>query len=241
MVARVIYSDSAFVGSNVSALPQLPAFIPVQGYTRRWFAQHFDQFLDGTPIAEWPDAVANSKVTAAGSKIAGATSPVLASRGKNRVVRFNGSTDALGISDTPVTAEPFTVSMVFYAPTTPMVNAFLYATNETLLKGLMTNSEGVVQMRASGQAESSAAMGTGWHIVTAVANGASTKVRVDDNVTFTFTASSAAPRNTTTFGRSGWGGGAANYELAEAVEWSSALTDSQISQVHSTFKARYLS
>lgn len=240
MVARVFYSDNEFVGGNVSKLPKLPILPPVAGYVRRWYAQHFDQFSDGVSITSWPDTVVNAQLRSSTSGIADATMPKLATVSGERVVRFDGVKDALGAPYTPAVKEPFTVSMVFYIPVSPMASGFLYATDGTRLKGLFTTAQGTASMYANGNAASPTVLGAGWHVITAVADGVNTKIRVDDNATFTYSAGTTTwERQVTTLGRSPWGGGAARFDLAEAIEYDDALSDSEIGQLHAAFKARY--
>ena len=239
MVARVIYGDSEFVGASIGDLPRLPARVPVAGFARRWFAQHFDQFPDGTTIVEWPDTVVKSKLTPAGSLIGDATNPILATRGDHRVVRFDGAKNALGVSYTPAKTEPFTVTMVMYLPASPAANGFLYALSDTELKALYTDSAGVPVFRSVGSATAPAALSAGWHVITGVADGANTRLRIDDGQTFTYAASTAFTRSMISLGRSAWGGGALRFDVADVVEWPTALTPSQVDEVHAQFKTRY--
>lgn len=240
MVARVFYSDNDFVGAGIDLLPKLPIRLPVAGYVRRWFAQHFDQFSDGVSIASWPDTVDHMLLKNTNSGVADATQPRLATVSGERVVRFNGSTDAIGNVYTPLVKEPFTVSMVIYVPVSPMASGFLYATTDDALKGLITTATGTPSIFANGRAASPVVLSVGWHIITAVGDGASTKIRVDDSTASTYAdVSTTWERKFITLGRSPWGGGAARYDVAEVVEYDDALSDAEIGQLHAAFKTRY--
>lgn len=238
MPALVQYGFEEFTGPNIGQLDRLPVFIPVSGYDRRFYAQHFSNFLDGTVVREWPDTeVSKVVLTTADSGITGATMPVLGTRSSHRVVRFNGVKDSLG--SRYLNGEPFTFTIVFYQPA-PAADKFMVSTSDTTgLASLYLNDTGAPTFRGTSRVKAASPLAAGWHVITLVASGTSSRIRVDDDTAFTVEAGGAYVRNRLTLGASTFNSNNAAFDVAELVHWPSALTAAEVANVHASFKGRY--
>ncbi|HAY43613.1 MAG TPA: hypothetical protein DCY59_08705 [Micrococcaceae bacterium] len=237
MPALVQYAYEEFTGPNINSRPRLPAFIPVPRYDRRFHSGSFGAQSDGTTVNTWTDTeVSLTNMSTAGSGVTGATAPILGTVSGNRVVRFDGIKNALGILYT--NPEPYTFTLVFYQGAANL-GKFLVGLSDSGAIGLVTDSPGLPKFWGRGQATSSAPLSTGWHIITVIADEANTRIRVDDNSSFTYSLGQAYERRRLTLGGSPYNTALAKIDVAEIVHWPSALSISDVEKVHSTFKSRY--
>ncbi|MGP9034890.1 hypothetical protein ACT17S_17695 [Glutamicibacter mysorens] len=242
MAALVQTVFAEFTGDNVSSLPKLPAIIPLRNPVFRVAAEHFYKFLDGTSVTSWYDVTtgSNQYMSPAKSQITGATAPKLATRNGNRVVRFNGTTDAIGMPF--VTSTPVTFTMVVYLPVTA-VSKFLLTTinSESTFAGLgIENTGGFAKYWGDGATVTSTnAMGAGWHIVTVVADGASSRIRLNDTTVTATETGGARPQTMINLGGSTHSTSRTQMDLAELIYWQQAPTSTEISAVHARLKAHY--
>lgn len=237
MTALVQYGFGEFTGPNIGSLDRLPAFIPVPGYDRRFVAQHFQQLNDGATVTAWVDTeVSGTSMTAAGSGIVDATSPTLGTVSGHRVVRFDGVKNALGILY--VNPEPYTFTTAFYLPA-PVVNAFMVSVSDVGQFALFTNGAGIPAFYGNGRATAPNALAAGWHIITVVANGANTRIRIDDSEAFTYTSGGAYDRRRLTLGGSSFNANRARFDVVEEIHWPKALDTTEVGNVHAVLKSRY--
>lgn len=236
-MAFVQYADTEFTGPGISDLPQLPAYIPVGGYDRRFHAQSAAGVPDGVVVNSWADTeVSGTFMTAAGSGVAGATSPVAGTVGKHKTIRFDGVANALGILY--LANEPYTFTMAFYLAT-PRTNAWLMNVVDSGQFALFTNANNNVLWYGVNRATTAATLGAGWHIITVVAAGSLTTLRVDDVVTAQSAAGGAYERKRLALGGSPVNSSRAKYDVAEVIHWPTALSAAEVGQVHASLKARY--
>lgn len=237
MSALVQYGFEEFTGPNIGQLDRLPVFMPVAGYDRRFHAQHFSNFNDGTTVTAWLDAeVSGTSMSVAGSGVSDATNPTLGTRSGHRVVRFDGVKNALGILY--INPEPFTFTIAFYQPTIAL-NRFMVSVADTGQFALFTDAAGLPSFWGGGRAKSEQALTPGWHVVTVVADGANTRIRVDDLEAFTPTSGFSYTRNRLTLGGSNFNGNRMQFDVAEVFHWPRALTSAEVGSAHAAIKSRY--
>lgn len=237
MTALVQYAYESFTGPSVASLDRLPAFIPVDGYDRRYYAQYYAGANDGASVSSWPDrAGSGTTLTTGSSGAAGATAPVMGTVGRERVVRFNGTTDALG--QLYLNPEPYTITMVFYMPQAA-TNAWLVSVSDDGQYALFTNAAN--QVLWYGQARKSGPeLKAGWHVLTLSANAAQTTIRLDGDTTTTALAGGGAyNRNRLTLAASKFNTNRARYDVAEVIHWPKALNADEVAAVHTALNSRY--
>lgn len=237
MPALVQYAYDAFTGDNVASMDRLPAYLPAQGYDRRFYAQYYSNAFDGTAVNSWPDSSGSrtTTLTPAGSAISGATAPVMATVGRERVVRFNGTTDALG--QLYVNGEPYTFTLAFYLPEAKP-SAWLVSTADDGQFGLFTSAQSNALFYGTGRV-SGPVIAAGWHVITIRADGANTSVQLDKDATFTFTSGGSYTRNRLNLAGSKFNTNRARMDVVELVHWPRALTNAEITSVHTSLSDRY--
>lgn len=237
MPAIVQYAYNEFTGPDINSRPRLPAFIPVAGYDRRFHTGSFGNQSDGSTVSTWTDTEKSlTNMSLAGSGITGATAPILGTVGGNRVVRFDGVKNALGILY--INPEPYTFSIVFYQGVQNS-SRFLVGLADGVAIGLVTDAPGVLKFWGAANVQGPAALSVGWHIATVVANGANTSIRIDDFVSTGYTNGQLYERKRLTLGGSSYNTNHAKIDVAEIVHWPKALSASEVASVHSVFKGRY--
>ena len=237
MPAIVQYAFDEFTGPDINSRPRLPAFIPVAGYDRRFHAGSFGTQADGSTVNTWTDTeVSLTTMSTAGSGIAGATAPILGTVSGNRVVRFDGVKNALGILY--INPEPYTFTIVFYQGA---INSgkFLVGLTDAQAIGLVTDAPGVAKFWGKAQVADSAPLSVGWHIITVVANGPDTVISADGRSSTGFTNGQIYERRRLTLGGSSFNANHAKIDVAEIVHWPKALTATEIATMQATFKSRY--
>lgn len=236
-MAFVQYADVEFTGPGVGDLPRLPAYIPIGGYDRRFHAQSLMSLADGSAVSAWTDTeVSGTSMTPAGSGLAGATAPVAATVGSNKTVRFDGVANATGILY--LSNEPYTFTMVVYLAAT-RTNAWLMNVVDSGQFALFTNGANNVVWYGANRATSTGTLDAGWHIITVVAAGSATSIRLDDSVTEQNAAGGAYVRRRIGLGGSPLNTNRAKYDVAEVIHWPTALTAAEVEQVHGALKSRY--
>lgn len=237
MPAIVQYAFDEFTGPDISSRPRLPVFIPVAGYDRRFHAGSFGAQSDGTTVNAWTDTeVSLTNMSTAGSGISGATAPILGTVSGNRVVRFDGVKNALGILY--INPEPYTFTIVFYQGTSNS-GKFLVGLTDAQAIGLVTDTPGVVKFWGKAQVVDTAPLSVGWHIITVVANGPDTVISVDGRTNTGYTNGQLYERRRLTLGGSSFNTNHAKIDVTEIVHWTKALTTAEIASMHAAFKSRY--
>lgn len=235
MTALVQYAYEAFTG-DTSSMDRLPAFIPVPGFDRRYYAQFYAGNNDGTAVSAWADRSGSGTfLTPAGSAIPGATAPVMGTVGQERVVRFNGATDALG--QLYINEEPYTFTLAFYLPEAKP-NAWLASVADVGQFGLFTNATSAVSFWGRGRA-GAGTLSAGWHIITVRADGANTTIRVDNGAESTYTEGFTYTRRRLNIAGSAFNTTRARMDIVELVHWPRALSAGEIASVHTALADRY--
>ena len=237
MTTLVQYAYDSFTGPNVSGLDLLPWYLPVSGFDRRYYAQSYADVGDGSIVPSWVDASGGGvPLTPAGSIVSGAISPIMATVGRERVVRFNGTSDCLG--QAYVSPEPYTFTLAFYLPVT-QANIWLVSVADSGVFGLITRDDRTTGFRGAQSAYSTVELKPGWHVITARADGANTALRVDNATTLVTATGSAYARKRLTLGGATANANRARMDVAELVHWPRALTSTEIDSVHSSLVGRY--
>lgn len=237
MPALVQYAYDAFIGDSVASMDRLPAYLPAQGYDRRFYAQYYSNAFDGTAVNSWPSRAGNREtaLTPGGSAVSGATAPVMGTVGKERVVRFNGTTDALG--QLYVNNEPYTFTLAFYLPEAK-ANTWLVSTGDDGQRGLFTSPTSNVSFYGKGRVVG-AALGPGWHVLTVRADAENTSIRLDGSAVFTYVAGYDGERNRLNLAGSRFNPSRGRMDVVELVHWPRALTDAEIASIHTALADRY--
>lgn len=237
MPTLVQYAYESFTGDNVASMDRLPAYLPVQGYDRRYYAESFSHVYDGAAVTTWPDrAGSGTSLTPSGSTITGATAPVMGTVGRERVVRFNGATDALG--QLYINDEPYTFTLAFYLPMA-QPSVWLVSVADTGYVGLLTKATRNPDFWGTGRASTAGELQAGWHVITVRAQGVNTSIRVDNTTEFTYAPGANYVRRRLTLGGATANSNRARMDVAELVHWPRALTTAEIDSVHTALVGRY--
>lgn len=231
---------------DTSRLPVAPGAVwtlPVSGATRRFVANALTQAVD-TDVTSWADHLGGSPATVAGGGTS-ATAPTLVDDavGGFRALEFDGAADGLGLAHTG--PQPYTLMILARMRSLPAGNKILYgAGSGTNGNIFISGSLGTWQANAGAglnvPATGSGVPDTGWHVITAVFNGATSRLRVDDSA-ITGDAGTTAPTSMI-FGRlpgTPSAGTAAPVNIAEAVLWPSVLSTSDVDTLVAAFRNRY--
>lgn len=229
-------------GPGVEDLPRLPAVITVPGADMRFTAESYYKFPDGTLMSSWDDVYTPGgvhKLTPEGTGVAGATKPMLTRIAGHRALSFDGISNLIGANYG--IQEGYTFTIVAYMPE-QLLNRFLATTidSATTFRGLGVEASGLIKWWGNGLV-TGPQLTPGWHIITVVADGLNTKIRLDDVTT------GGATLNTTQMNRNKFvlGGSihsAANrarFYAAEVINYPRALTDAEIEKIHTSYKLRY--
>lgn len=212
------------------------------GYKYRWKVGDLSALADGAAVTTWASD-SGSATSSTLTQSTAAKKPIVTTDAGKRVVRFDGTDDELAFAPPAATAQPVTVIIrgkFRAAPNDPVglmwANGSGFSLTSTYNGGLRMYA-GSAQIQApTGQIT----VGTTF-TAAAVANGASSAVRVGNNTKVT--------GNPGTLGisasgaRIGYAYGSSDYwtqlDLYEIVIYDRVLTDAEIDQAHTFLNATY--